>query len=124
MNDALWEAIGFAAFGLNILGNLMLAWKYRSGWAIRLLPNIGWAAYSLHFWNPALLANSVTFFAINCAGWWKWRRSQAQAHNEHEIALAEYRLGFLCGWKGTPVSEFRTPDYLRGYSDGMNITDN
>lgn len=74
----LWETIGFVGFVTNIIGNLFLAWRWRSGWPVRLLPNVCWAAYSIHFWNVALLANSLTFFVINCMGWWKW--SKAKKH--------------------------------------------
>lgn len=70
-----WELVGFVGFVTNVLGNLLLAWKYKSGWGIRLVPNVCWAAYSIHFTNVALLLNSVTFFIINVIGWWKWSRS-------------------------------------------------
>ena len=70
------ELVGFAAFLLNVLGNLLLAWRSTYGWIVRLVSISLWGAYAWSIASPSLLANAATFFAINCLGWWKWSRPE------------------------------------------------
>lgn len=69
------EVVGFFAFLTNVGGNLLLAWKSRWGWVVRLVSITAWGFYAFDKSSPSLLANAVTFFAINCLGWWKWRKT-------------------------------------------------
>ncbi len=71
------EVVGFAAFATNVAGNLMLAGKSARGWVVRLVSIVLWFIYAANTSSPALVANAVTFFAINCYGLWKWKREAA-----------------------------------------------
>lgn len=68
------EAVGFAAFLLNVLGNLLLAWKSVWGWVIRLVSITTWGVYAYFIDSPSMSANAITFFCINLFGIWKWTR--------------------------------------------------
>lgn len=73
------EIIGFAAYLTNVAGNAMLVWKDRWGawgWVVRLVSITLWFIYGLSEVSPSLIANAVTFFAINCLGLWKWSREK------------------------------------------------
>lgn len=68
------ELVGLAAFLLNVVGNLMLARRRMAGWLVRLAAITAWGIYAMLAWSPSLLANAITFFGINCYGYWNWRR--------------------------------------------------
>jgi len=68
--------IGFAAFLLNVLGNLLLAWKNIWGWIVRIASIVLWGVYAVDVASGPMLMNSITFFTINCFGFWKWRKAQ------------------------------------------------
>jgi hypothetical protein len=70
---------GFLSFALNVAGNLMLTWKWRSGWAVRIIAIISWGIYGAQLSSWPMIANAVTFFCINCYGWWKWRKEERAA---------------------------------------------
>jgi len=72
--DVLVDIIGFTAFVLNVSGNLMLAWKSRWGWLVRIAAIICWGAYAVSIASWPMIANSVTFFAINCVGFYRWQK--------------------------------------------------
>jgi nicotinamide riboside transporter PnuC len=68
--------IGYAAFGLNIVGNILLAHKSIFGWVVRLVTNVVWVAYAVQVdGGEPMLLNHLTFFGINIYGWWNWRRT-------------------------------------------------
>lgn len=68
------EAIGYAAFGLNVAGNLMLANMNAWGWIVRLVTNVAWIAYAVQIpGGGPMWMNHVAFFAINIHGFRKWR---------------------------------------------------
>lgn len=75
LND-LWTALGWLAFALNVWGNLALTTKGVRGWIIRIACNLCWIPYGVYTAAWALLANHLVFVAINCYGWWKWRRDE------------------------------------------------
>ncbi len=70
------DANGFLSFVLNMAGNLFLAWKWPSGWVVRMIANVSWAIYGvqLHAWP--IWANAAAFGVMNIYGWWKWRRER------------------------------------------------
>lgn len=72
MNAA--EYVGFAAFALNVVGNILLARVNIWGWPVRLVSIVLWGTYAASLESPSLLANAVTFFAINCYGWRSWSK--------------------------------------------------
>lgn len=72
------EIIGFLAFILNVVGTLLLAWKKRSGWVVRLVSIVLWGTYAAYIWSPSLLTNACTFFMINCVGFYKWSPQKGQ----------------------------------------------
>ena len=70
------DANGFLSFILNVAGNLMLAWKWPSGWIVRIVAIISWGIYGASIASNPIILNAVTFFCINCYGWVKWRRER------------------------------------------------
>lgn len=72
----LTDANGFLSFILNVAGNMMLAWKWRSGWVVRIVAIVSWGLYGLQIRSNPIMLNAVTFFCINCYGWWKWRKEE------------------------------------------------
>lgn len=76
------QAIGAVAFGLNVWGNLELTKQGNRGHIIRLSSNACWILYSPLVGAWALLANHMTFAAINVLGFHRWRRIEAEReHN-------------------------------------------
>lgn len=75
------EIVGFLAFVLNVVGNLLLARKSIHGWVVRLASIILWGIYALEITSLAMIANSITFFGINVYGWWNW--SRRIGHSDH-----------------------------------------
>ena len=71
------DANGYLSFALNLLGNLFLAWKWRSGWAVRIAAIVSWGLFGVQTRSNPIMLNAVTFFFVNCYGWWKWRRELA-----------------------------------------------
>lgn len=67
---------GYLSFVLNVAGNMFLAWKWRSGWLVRIVAIVSWGLYGWQLASKPIIANAVTFFCINCYGWWKWRRDE------------------------------------------------
>jgi len=74
----LLDANGYLSFLLNVAGNLFLAWKWRSGWVVRIVAIVSWGIYGLQLASKPIIANAVTFFCINCYGWYKWRKDEAK----------------------------------------------
>lgn len=72
------EAVGYAAFAANVIGNLMLASKSITGWYVRLGTNVLQLTYAacIHSWP--MTANAVTFALINLFALIKWRRLQRE----------------------------------------------
>jgi nicotinamide riboside transporter PnuC len=68
------ELVGFAAFALNVLGNFLLTRKRIRGWLVRLASIVLWGIYAHQVWSLAMMANSMTFFVLNCYGYWNWKR--------------------------------------------------
>ena len=68
------DANGFLSFALNVAGNMMLAWKWRSGWVVRIVAIVSWGLYGWQIASKPIVLNAATFFCINCYGWWKWRK--------------------------------------------------
>jgi hypothetical protein len=73
------DANGFLSFLLNVAGNLFLAWKWRSGWVVRIVAILSWGLYGVQIRSNPIILNAVTFFCINCYGWWKWRKEERAA---------------------------------------------
>ena len=71
------DANGFLSFALNVAGNMFLAWKWRSGWLVRIVAIVSWGIYGVQLASKPIVLNAVTFFCINCYGWWKWRKEEA-----------------------------------------------
>ena len=79
MNPIVVEAIGFAAFLTNVLGNWLLAVKSERGWLVRIVSIVLWGVYGWKTASFAMMANAVTFFGINCYGYRKWRKDAREA---------------------------------------------
>jgi hypothetical protein len=62
------------AFALNVWGNWLLAVKSERGWLVRIASIVLWGIYAGQTASIAMTANSITFFGINCFGYWKWRK--------------------------------------------------
>ncbi len=73
--ELLRELLGLAGFATNVAGNLLLAGKSSRGWAVRIVSNAFWLAYSWESRTPALVINAAAFFAINAWGWAKWKKA-------------------------------------------------
>ncbi len=68
-------ALGFVAFLLNVVANLMLATKNSWGWILRLVSNVAWIAYAIHVVDgEPMVLNHIVFFGINVFAFWNWRR--------------------------------------------------
>ena len=76
--DIAINAAGFAAFALNVWGNLLLARKATSGWLLRIASIVLWGAYGLGAASWPNVANAVVFFGINVYGLRKWQREAAR----------------------------------------------
>jgi len=77
MENWLIQAIGWAAFAMNVAGNLMLARLNVWGWIVRLLTNVAFIVYALQVpGGGPMWANHVAFFAINIYGFRHWRKQQ------------------------------------------------
>lgn len=79
MNPLLVETIGFVAFVLNVYGNWLLAVKSERGWLVRIVSIVCWGVYAGKTQSLAMMTNAVTFFGINCYGFWKWRKEAREA---------------------------------------------
>ena len=67
------EAVGYAAYGLNVMGTCLLAYKSIWGWVFRVVSISLWGIYASEIESGPMITNAITFFAINCFGLWKWR---------------------------------------------------
>ena len=68
------EGVGYLAFVLNVVGNLMLARLNVWGWIVRLVTNVAWIIYAVQVpGGGPMWMNHAAFFAINVYGWKKWR---------------------------------------------------
>ena len=79
MGGAVTAAIGYAAFALNVAGNLMLARKNIAGWLVRLATNVVWIIYAVQVeggLEQPMALNHITFFGINIYGWWHWSQAK------------------------------------------------
>jgi hypothetical protein len=72
------QAIGAAAFALNVWGNLELTKQTNRGHIIRLCSNVCWLIYSPLVGAWALFLNHSTFAAINVLGFHRWRQIEKQ----------------------------------------------
>ena len=94
MTSLTWlDANGFLSFILNVAGNMMLAWKWRSGWVVRIVAIVSWGIYGVQLASKPIMLNAVTFFCINCYGWWKWSR-ELRERAEAVAAKAAYEKWF------------------------------
>lgn len=67
-------AVGYAAFVLNVGGNLLLAHKNTFGWLVRLVTNVVWVVYAVQIDDGGPMAlNHIVFFGINIYGLFKWK---------------------------------------------------
>lgn len=69
------NVLGFAAFLLNVWGNILLTRKSRNGWYVRIASILLWGAYGIGAASWPNVANAVVFLGINGYGLWKWRPS-------------------------------------------------
>lgn len=108
--DALWNVLGWVAAGLNVWGNLALTTKGRAGWIIRIACNLCWMPYGVYTRAWALCANHLLFVAINCYGWWRWKRDEERDRSVGDIPPAPsyermrrqaYEDGFAAGRRAT-----------------------
>lgn len=67
---------GFFAYVTNVWGNILLTRKNYLGFYIRIVPNVLWGVYAWATSDLFLFINSVTFFAINTHGVWKWKNER------------------------------------------------
>lgn len=67
-----WQALGWAAFALNVWGNLALTAKSTRGFVLRLVSNACWIPYGVATSAWALMANHLVFVLINGYGWRRW----------------------------------------------------
>ena len=67
-----YEAMGWIALCLNVLGNLDLANKSIRGWIIRLACNVTFILYSYDYAAWPLLVNHIIFMFVNVYGFYKW----------------------------------------------------
>lgn len=86
MNTIFIEAIGFLAFFTNVIGNFLLARKNIWGWIVRLVSIVLWGVYAWNTLSVSLFANAVTFFGINCYGFYHWHR-----HKETRVLVTKFR---------------------------------
>lgn len=70
------DIAGFAAFALNVWGNVLLARKSQRGWWIRIASIILWGVYGIGAASWPNVVNAVTFFGINVYGLRQWRRTR------------------------------------------------
>ncbi len=77
--EMLIVCIGFIGYGTNVAGNLLLAWKRTSGWIVRAVSIVAWGIYAASIDSWPMIANSVTFFVLNCIGFAKWRKQDREA---------------------------------------------
>ena len=68
------DANGYFSFLMNVAGNFMLTHKSRHGWLVRIVAIVSWGIYGIQLSSKPVMANAVTFFCVNCYGWWKWSR--------------------------------------------------
>lgn len=71
------DLFGWAAFGLNVWGNLALTSLSVKGWVIRLVSNAAWLIYSAYTGAWPLFWNHAVFTVINIVGWHKWSKMDA-----------------------------------------------
>ncbi len=72
-----YVVVGYLAVVLNVWGNLMLANLKSAGWVVRILTNVTWIVYSIYAKDGLpVMANHLTFFAINVWGWYKWKEAR------------------------------------------------
>lgn len=67
------DVLGFGAFVLNVWGNWLLTRKSSNGWVVRIVAIVLWGAYGVGAASWPNIVNAITFFGINCVGWWKWK---------------------------------------------------
>lgn len=67
------ELLGFAFFGLNVAGNLMLTSRSLKGWYVRLAANVFQILYAVGIGSASHELNGATFLLINCVGIYRWR---------------------------------------------------
>jgi hypothetical protein len=72
------EIVGWAAFILNVWGNLALTNLSVRGWIIRLASNGTWLLYSASVGAWPLFGNHAVFTLINVFGYLKWQKAQAK----------------------------------------------
>lgn len=68
------EILGWAAFLLNVWGNLAIGNNSAKGWIIRLVSNVAWLLYSGSVGAWPLFGNHLVFAGINIWGFMKWRK--------------------------------------------------
>lgn len=79
MTPITWvDANGFLSFVLNVAGNLFLAWKWRSGWVVRIVAIVSWGIYGWQIASKPIILNAATFFCINVYGFCRWRREERE----------------------------------------------
>lgn len=86
MTPLVVEIVGFVAFALNVLGNYLLAVKSDRGWLVRLVSIVCWGVYGGKTQSWPMIANAVTFFGINCFGYWKWRKEARWREEQRRAA--------------------------------------
>jgi hypothetical protein len=68
------ETVGFIAFTMNVIGNLMLTKKIIHGWTVCMVSIGLWGMYSLGISSMPMILNSAVFMGINYHGLRSWRK--------------------------------------------------
>lgn len=68
--------LGYLGFGLNVIGNVLIAHKRRVGWGVRMLCNIAWLFYAVRVTSGEglpVFINHAVFLLVNTYGLYTWR---------------------------------------------------
>lgn len=68
------DAIGYVAFVLTVIGNLLLIHKNNNGWIVRFVCTVLWLIYAINIVSYPLIANSTLYLGLNFYGWHKWKK--------------------------------------------------
>ena len=117
--DVLWNVFGWVAAILNVVGNITIATKSKSGWIIRIIVNLLWMPYGVYTKAWALIANHALFIAINAWGWWKWNRDEMREYAPGDVPRAgetekRRRAAYVLGFSEGRIAERRARVATKG----------